>query len=116
MPVHPLAFFPRIKVFFTLRYNILTSKALDKTFGVKVNKKIVYRKKFNQQMRAYIYKKTPLRDDTYQNRRREKWDFYLKIAVVRFGAWIRVANKAVEEQAKEKGGAVSLPHLPPLGM
>lgn len=105
-----------LEVFFALRYNIVNSAALDTTFGVKVNNKIVYRKKFDQPTGTYIYKKTPLRDDTYQDRRREKWDFYLKIAVVRFGTWIRAANKAVEEQAREKPGVVSLPYFPPLGM
>lgn len=92
-----------LEVFFALRYNIVNSAALDATFGIKVNNKIVYRKKFDQRMGAYIYKKTTLRDDTYQDRRREKWDFYLKIAVVRFGTWIKASNKAVEEHAREKG-------------
>lgn len=105
-----------LEVFFALRYNIVNSAALDATFGVKINNKIVYRKKFDKQMGTYVYKKTPLRDDTYQDRRREKWDFYLKIAVVRFGTWIRAVNKVVEEQTREKGEAVSLPHLPPSGM
>uniref|UniRef100_A0A093V443 Uncharacterized protein n=1 Tax=Talaromyces marneffei PM1 TaxID=1077442 RepID=A0A093V443_TALMA len=103
-----------LEVFFALRYNIVNSAALDATFGIKVNNKIVYRKKFDQRMGAYIYKKTTLRDDTYQDRRREKWDFYLKIAVVRFGTWIKASNKAVEEHAREKGGVFSLPCLPPL--
>lgn len=105
-----------LEVFFSLRYSIVNSAALDKTFGVRVNKRIVYRKKFDKKMGAYMYKKTPLRDTTFPDRRREKWDFYLKIAVVRFGAWIGVANKAIQEQAREKGDAVSLPHLPPLGV
>jgi hypothetical protein len=105
-----------LEVCFALRYNIVNSAALDATFGVKINNKIVYRKIFHKRMRTYVYKETPLRDDTYQDRRREKWDFYLKIAVVRFGTWIRAVNKAVGEQAREKGDVVSLPHLPPLGM
>lgn len=105
-----------LEAFFTLRHHIVNSAALDKTFGVKINNKIVYRKKFHKRMGAYVYKKTPLRDTTYPDRRREKWDFYLKIAAVRFEAWIRVANHAVEKSVREKGGAVSLPHLPPLGM
>lgn len=105
-----------LEVFFVLRYNIVNSAALDATFGVKVNNKIVYRKKLDQRMGTYTYKKTHLRDDTYQSRRKEKWDFYLKIAVERFGTWIRAANKAVGEQEREKGGVVSLPSLPPLGM
>ena len=86
-----------LEVFFTLRHNIVNSTALDKTFGAKVNNKIVYRKKFHNQMGAYVYRRTPLRDATYPDRRREKWDFYLKIAVVRFEAWISLANNAVEE-------------------
>ena len=59
-------------------------------------------------MGAYVYRRTPLRDATYPDRRREKWDFYLKIAVVRFEAWISLANNAVEEGVREKGAAVSL--------
>lgn len=105
-----------LEVFFALRYNIINSAALDTTFGVKAKEEIVYRKKFDRPTGRYIYKKTQLRDDTYQNRRREKWDFYLKIAVMRFGTWIRAVSQIVEEQARAKGGVVSLPYLPPLGM
>ncbi|OKL57187.1 hypothetical protein UA08_07335 [Talaromyces atroroseus] len=95
-PAQCAAHLELLEVFFALRYNIVNSAALDTTFGVE-----------------HIYKKTKIRDNTFQDRRREKWEFYLKIAVQRFDTWIRAADKIVAEQVKEEKG-VSLPYLPPL--
>lgn len=104
-----------LEVFFALRSKIINSEQLDNTFGVKVLGKVVYRKKYNSQTKKYVFKPTKLRDDTFKTRRREKWAYYLSIAVERFKFWIVTAEKVMFEEWRSSSKKPALPCLPPLG-
>ncbi|GIJ86994.1 hypothetical protein Asppvi_005893 [Aspergillus pseudoviridinutans] len=101
-----------LEVFFALRSKIINSTQLDNTFGIKINNGIVHRKEYDRRKRKYIYKPYKLRDNTWQARRREKWSYFLSIAVQRFKMWIRKANDTVDGSGLSEN--TRLPFLPPL--
>ncbi|KAH8705642.1 hypothetical protein BGW36DRAFT_284650 [Talaromyces proteolyticus] len=105
-----------LEVFFALRGKIVNSETLDDTFGVKVVNNIVYRKKYDTKKRKYIYAPVRLRDTTFKDRRREKWSYYLSIAVERFKTWIRKADEAALDRKDllPSSTEVVLPCLPPI--
>ncbi|QKX53956.1 uncharacterized protein TRUGW13939_01036 [Talaromyces rugulosus] len=103
-----------LEVFFALRNKIINSEQLDNTFGVKVVAKIVYRRKYDSTTKGYVSRRTTLRDDSIKFRRREKWSYYLSIAVERFKFWIEKADKAMFEEWRSSSKKPALPCLPPL--
>jgi len=112
-----------LEAFFALRSKILKSAELDTTFGVKPENKVVYRKTWDLIQRKYVPKEHKLQDKTFQTRRREKWPYYLTLAVGRFRMWMRRTDMAMAANGAGSGSSKSvaetnsseLPHLPPLG-
>lgn len=100
-----------LEVFHALRVRILQSQELDTSFGVTIKKKTVYRSSYSWQKRKTIRTAVQLRDDTFSTRRREKWPYFLNIAVARFERWMRKADDAANGNTDE-----TMLHLPPLGI
>lgn len=91
-----------LEVFLQLRLDVLNSKALDHTFGIKEVTRTVFRKVDVSGLRSirFEYKPVKLRDKTFQARRREKWSYYLSIAVERFIVWVEKADAELAELAE----------------
>jgi hypothetical protein len=99
-----------LEVFHKLRLDIINSKNLDTTFGVKIDNRTVYRKIYSYPRRRYIMKPVQLRDTTWPTRRRQKWSYFLDIAAGRFKVWMAKMNDFLLKSQDRQ-----LPHLPPLG-
>jgi hypothetical protein len=103
-----------LELFFDLRTLIINSSELDATFGIEQKHKTVYRRELDKKTRKYVSKPHKLLDSTWSRRRREKWIFYLNIAVGRFLTWAQSADEAMEV-ASEPHSSAALVHLPPVG-
>lgn len=103
-----------LELFFDLRTLIINSWELDDTFGVEIKHKTVYRRELDKKTRKYVSTPHKLMDSTWTRRRREKWIFYLNIAVGRFMTWARSADEAIKV-ASEPQSRTALVHLPPVG-
>ncbi|RYP61571.1 hypothetical protein DL771_010092 [Monosporascus sp. 5C6A] len=111
-----------LEVFYKLRLDIIKSKKLDVTFGVTIDKKTVYRKTYDYTKRKYVNKPVQLKDTTWPTRRRQKWSYFLGIAVGRFKIWMKRMNEFLkapntpEDWAAFMTGTnwLRLPFLPPL--
>lgn len=101
-----------LEVFHTLRQEVIQSHDLDVVFGISPNLRTVYRKQWNGTKCVAL--PTALKDDTFEDRRRKKWPYFLSIAVTRFHGWMQM----VEKHLKKGEDGLDLPKhlfLPPLG-
>lgn len=110
-----------LQVFYTLRSNIIFSRALDKTFGTEAKPRTVYRKTWKSRERKYVHEPVKLGDTTWDSRRQEKWTTFLDYAAARFVTWARKTNEFlrtwyIEESvdASGKKQELTLQHTPPL--
>jgi len=105
-----------LEVFLQLRLKILQSTDLDTAFGLKENRKTVYRKQVSYQYgrRKYTNKPVQLRDTTWQTRRREKWPYYLSIAVERFRVWAAKTEETLASSQAPDALALPIECLPPV--
>lgn len=101
-----------LQAFHHLLVKVSLSVSLDAVLGIEPEPRTVYRKEYISYVKGYSRKEVKLRDTTFYDRRKTKWDFYLALAATRFLVWA----EAVEEMTDGPGGsqAMSLP-LPPLG-
>ncbi|OCK78592.1 hypothetical protein K432DRAFT_435876 [Lepidopterella palustris CBS 459.81] len=100
-----------LEAFYHIRLKVLSSTALDSVLGIRPEPRTVYRKIYLGYGRGYSREEVKLRDDTFQERRKEKWSFYLALAAARFLRW----TEAVEEQLDgPKGSKDNSLHLPPI--
>jgi hypothetical protein len=97
-----------LEIFFKLRSDILLSTELDTAFGIKQSHRTVYRRVYGKSTRQPVKLKDPMWDE----KRREKWPYFLTLAVARFEIW---AEKATGTLVGEKEEVLQLPYLPPLG-
>lgn len=102
-----------LETFLALRVKIVSSDDLDNTFGVKAANKIIYRKQYDSRQRKYVRKPYKLKDKTWEDRRRQKWPYFLGIAAGRFQSWMVKMDAAMA--AGRAGKQKSLLALPPLG-
>ncbi|KAH8423599.1 uncharacterized protein LDX57_001359 [Aspergillus melleus] len=98
-----------LQVFNALRLRVLSCNDLDETFGIKPDKRTVYRRRWSSVQRRYVIEPHHLRDLGFAKRRLEKWPHYLGLAVTRFKVWVTIAEKSVLES---DGGILTA--LPPL--
>jgi len=93
-----------LQVFCSLRNRVLESTGLDELLEIKANTRTVYRS-----TTISYYKTTreavQIRDETFDERRKVKWPFYLSLAASRFLHWV----DAVED------GADFAQIMPPIG-
>ncbi|KAB8228654.1 uncharacterized protein BDW43DRAFT_212308 [Aspergillus alliaceus] len=81
-----------LEVFHTLRERVLQSTELDNSFGIKPNIKTVYRKRYSSAKRKYESYTVSIKDNTFQTRRKQKWPYFLELAVGRFVQWIKIID------------------------
>ncbi|GJN86593.1 hypothetical protein PLIIFM63780_010174 [Purpureocillium lilacinum] len=105
-----------LELFYALRSQIISSTNLDDTFGLEMNNRTVYRRKYDATQRKYVNKPVKLRDATWDGRRKLKWTWYLELAAGRFLVWAVAVDRAVSASASQGSDKadVPLPHLPPL--
>jgi hypothetical protein len=101
-----------LQAFCHVRDKVLSSSALDAALGIKPEPRIVYRRDYIGYRRGYRQKKVKLRDNTFQERRKAKWPFYLALAAVRFRCWADAVEKELDGPTASK---LNLLHLPPIG-
>ncbi|OGM45320.1 hypothetical protein ABOM_006402 [Aspergillus bombycis] len=82
-----------LEVFHALRDRVQQSTDLDKTFSIKPNTRTVYRKRYSSAKRKYESYTATVRDTTFETRRKNKWPWFLELAVGRFTRWIRMVNR-----------------------
>jgi len=97
-----------LQCFHKLRADVLKSTALDKSFGIIAKPETIVRKRYGRTTRTFKKK-----DLTFADRRKQKWPWFLDLAVVRFDKWLRLANDALKDPVKENVWGLI---LPPLGM
>ncbi|KAL2127130.1 hypothetical protein VTI74DRAFT_11271 [Chaetomium olivicolor] len=95
-----------LEVFSRLRSQTIQSSELDKAFGVKQEHKVVYRKQYLKGKKEPV----KLRDSKWREKRRQKWVYFLSIAVARFEAWAMKTG----DVAMRNGDNWELAFLPPL--
>ncbi|KAF7622718.1 hypothetical protein F9C07_11556 [Aspergillus flavus] len=81
-----------LEVFHALRDRVQQSTDLDNTFGIKPNIRTVYRKRYSSQLRKYESYTVTVKDTQFETRRKDKWHYFLELAVGRFTRWIRTVN------------------------
>ncbi|KAK3906170.1 hypothetical protein C8A05DRAFT_40978 [Staphylotrichum tortipilum] len=101
-----------LEVFHKLRINVIRSSALDTTFGVRIEKRAVFQRGWDDAKRDYVMKPGHLKDETWGSRRRQKWSYFLEIAVGRFRVWIGKMDWFLKALGLED--RTRLPYLPPL--
>ncbi|KAE8376788.1 hypothetical protein BDV26DRAFT_282393 [Aspergillus bertholletiae] len=104
-----------LEVFHALKYKVQQSRDLDNTFGVEPNTRTVYRKRYSSTLRKYESYTARVKDTTFEQRRKEKWEYFLELAVGRFTRWIRRANTMTFSGTdSETGGPFGQGPLPPI--
>lgn len=101
-----------LEAFYHIRLRVLSSTTLDAVLGIKPEPRTVYRTTKRGYRRGYSKRAVKLRDDTFQERRKAKWLFYLALATVRFLRWIEAAEMELHESEVSRG---TLLNLPPIG-
>ena len=104
-----------LEVFHTLRARVLHCQALDATFGIAPRTKKVYRQEYSYRKRKHFKKAVIIRDATFHTRRREKWGYFLEIAVGRFLEWIDVVDQWMKSWTVMVDPQLPECLLPPLG-
>lgn len=104
-----------LEVFHTLRVIVLNCQSLDKTFGITPRTKKVYRQEYSYRKRKHFKKAVIIKDATFHTRRREKWDYFLEIAVGRFLEWIDVVDQWMKSWTVLVNPQLPACLLPPLG-
>jgi hypothetical protein len=97
-----------LEVFYNIRLKVLSSTTLDAVLGIKPEPRTVYRKKCLGYRCGYSRQEVKLRDNTFEERRKTKWPFYLALAAIRFLYWA----EAVEKERDKPTASI---HLPPIG-
>ncbi|KAL2022442.1 hypothetical protein VTK56DRAFT_5271 [Thermocarpiscus australiensis] len=103
-----------LEAFHKLRLDVIRSSDLDTTFGVKIEKKTVYRSTRVSGTRKRVMKAVQLRDTTWPTRRRQKWAYFLDIAVGRFKVWMKKVDEDLKERPYAPEWHKRLLCLPPL--
>lgn len=101
-----------LQAFHRIYVKISSSAVLDTVLGINPEPRIVYRKKYLGYGKGYSKEEFKLRDESFQERRKTKWNFYLALAAARFLVWAETVEKVIDEPVTLQ--ATSL-HLPPLG-
>jgi hypothetical protein len=97
-----------LEAFYYLRRRVLQSRELDTVLGIKPQPRIVWRG------RGRYKKQIKLKDDTFAERRKDKWPFFVAVAVGRFKRWL--VRTELDLGLGETGERVAkVKHLPPLG-
>ncbi|KAL4963651.1 uncharacterized protein BDV14DRAFT_201617 [Aspergillus stella-maris] len=102
-----------LEVFHAYRNEIIASPELDEAFSIAAQPQIKYRKKWNG--REFVAEAVSIRDPDFEERRKQKWTFILRIAALRFCEWIHVIDYHLKNA--EFNPDVSIPRyllLPPL--
>ncbi|KAL5356139.1 hypothetical protein BJX96DRAFT_142363 [Aspergillus floccosus] len=101
-----------LEVFQTLRNKVIQSGDLDVAFGVHPQTKSVYNRGQDKR-KILIAVEKKIKDDTFEQRRAEKWTCFLQLAAGRFHHWISAVNVCLR---LETGGSDKQPQwiLPPL--
>lgn len=106
-----------LEVFHALRDRVQQSTDLDNTFGIKPNIRTVYRKRYSSQLRKYESYTVTVKDTQFETRRKDKWHYFLELAVGRFTRWIRTVNmvslSGANSQNENEPSRLGL--LPPVG-
>ncbi|KAK6528281.1 hypothetical protein TWF281_009527 [Arthrobotrys megalospora] len=107
-----------LAAFYQLRQGVLSSTELDEVLGIKSEDRGECRRERVPDSRRgislfggrYQTKEVKVEDETFQKRRKTKWEFYKSLAVVRFTYW---ANAVTESMANPLAKGVNMP-LPPI--
>ena len=111
-----------LEAFHTLKAKVLGSEELDSILGIVPHPKTVYRTTLTYgpyyRSRREV-KAVRIKDATFAGRRKEKWPFFVQLAVVRFRIWLEKADLALKEPSPESSldaaTRVLSSVLPPLG-
>ena len=109
-----------LEAFYTLKAKVLGSEELDSILGIIPRPKTVYRTTYGTYYRSRReVKAVKIKDTTFAARRKEKWPFFVQLAVVRFRTWLEKADLALKEPSPEcsldAATRVLSSVLPPLG-
>ncbi len=102
-----------LQAFRHIRNEVHSSRRLDEVFGIKPQTRTVFRKRKVYERYSGIWVREPvkLRDETFDERREEKWPLFLRLAASRFLSWIA----AIEEESSRPNGPAQSLHVPPIG-
>jgi hypothetical protein len=101
-----------LQAFHHIRLKILASTKLDAAFEIKPRPKTVYRKKYNAYTnRRWTIEAIKLRDETFQERRQEKWPRYLALAASRFLRWTEAVEKELYASITSKDNKLPIPPI-----
>ena len=100
-----------LEAFYYLRASVLISEELDSILGI-----VPHRRRVQRGHRT-VY----LGDTTFEDRRKEKWPFFLRISVARFKLWHKEADAVLKNHAcpdldPNATAKILATVLPPLGM
>ena len=109
-----------LEAFHALKARILGSQELDFVLGIVPRPRTVYRTTYGGPYRSRReVKAVKIKDTTFAARRREKWPFFLRLAVARFKAWLATADLALKEAPPDSSADATTKILsavmPPLG-
>ena len=110
-----------LEAFHALKARILGSQELDSVLGIVPRPRTVYRTTHGGPYRSKReVKAVKIEDTTFAARRREKWPFFLRLAVVRFRAWLPTIDLALKEAPPDSSAdtitEILSAVMPPLGM
>jgi len=103
-----------LEAIFALQHRVLASNALDRTFGLRPDRKRVY----SSALRRTVYVRDPRNDAAFAERRKVKWEFFVQAAAARFEAWWGEQCDSVPDWGqgrKHRTGCITHANLPPLG-
>lgn len=94
-----------LQCFNVLKAEVVRSTVLDKALDIKPEPKEV------TVGRGRYETKVKKADDTFATRRKEKWPFFLNLAVIRFIIWLEAADEKLKKDSDEEIDDI----IPPLG-
>ncbi|KAL3477406.1 hypothetical protein BJX99DRAFT_226225 [Aspergillus californicus] len=98
-----------LQAFYKLRRDVVHSKELDNAFGIVPKPRTVYGRKWEGT--KYVAEKKRIKDDTFETRRRDKWESFLLVAAVRFHEWIKMVDMHLGEAASGSSQYFLLPPI-----